>query len=106
MNKLTIQRVDNRDTSTTWLWLNDTDYVEVDPLDLFDNAIENSLIGQGLEELKQLVKTRTIGWDDVRKWVTADYHDELDGVCGWEEAFHLYVHIQYHYFGIEDPADQ
>lgn len=33
--------LDNRDLHTTWLWLNTKEYVEVDPVDLLKNAIEN-----------------------------------------------------------------
>lgn len=33
--------MDNRDQNTTWLWLNETDYVEVDPADLYRNMVEN-----------------------------------------------------------------
>lgn len=34
--------IDNRDISTTWLILNDSNYLEVDPWELVINAIENS----------------------------------------------------------------
>ena len=37
--------VDNRDTNTTWLWLDGTatpSYVEVDPVELFLNMLENA----------------------------------------------------------------
>ena len=103
--ELPIVSTDNRDTCCTRIYVNDTDYVEVDPIDLYDNAIENSLIGEGLEELKGLINTGATSWDDVYEWVIKDYHDRLANVCGWEEAEHLYLHIQDHYFGIEDPAD-
>ena len=35
-----VQDVDNRDQRTTWLWITQ-DYVEVDPIDLMENMIEN-----------------------------------------------------------------
>jgi hypothetical protein len=36
--------VDNRDTRTTWLWIDTTHYIEVDPYELLRNALENSPI--------------------------------------------------------------
>ncbi len=33
--------VDNRDERTTWLWISRSDYIEVDPVDLIGNMIEN-----------------------------------------------------------------
>ena len=34
--------VDNRDPGTTWLWLDGTgDYIEVNPYELIENAVEN-----------------------------------------------------------------
>lgn len=36
-----VQCVDNRDFRTTWVWIDDNKYVEIDPLDLVRNAIEN-----------------------------------------------------------------
>ena len=39
---LKVDTVDNRDSRTTWLWINgDTEYIEVDPVDLIENMIEN-----------------------------------------------------------------
>ena len=35
-----VASVDNRDYRTTWLWIG-RDYVEVDPVDLFTNMIDN-----------------------------------------------------------------
>jgi hypothetical protein len=32
---------DNRDDSTTWLWINQREYVEVNPKELMENMIEN-----------------------------------------------------------------
>jgi chemotaxis protein histidine kinase CheA len=39
--QVTILSTDNRDFRTTWLWIDNKRYVEVDPLDLLKNAIEN-----------------------------------------------------------------
>jgi len=39
-----IKELDNRDSDTTWIWLDGTDtpsYVEVDPIELFTNMLEN-----------------------------------------------------------------
>lgn len=36
-----VVRVDNRDERTTWLWINEQMYVEVDPVDLYENMKEN-----------------------------------------------------------------
>jgi len=36
-----IKSVDNRDERTTWLWLNELQYVEVDPVDIYNNMLEN-----------------------------------------------------------------
>lgn len=36
-----VESVDNRDFRTTWLWLDGSHYVEVDPIDLVENAVEN-----------------------------------------------------------------
>lgn len=39
-----VRETDNRDTNTTWLWLDGTStpsYVEVDPIDLFVNMVDN-----------------------------------------------------------------
>jgi len=39
-----IKELDNRDSNTTWIWLDGTDtpsYVEVDPIELFQNMLEN-----------------------------------------------------------------
>jgi len=33
--------VDNRDPRCTWLWISDHEYVEVDPVDLVENMVEN-----------------------------------------------------------------
>lgn len=35
-----VQSIDNRDPSTTWLWIGD-DYVEVNPFELIENMVEN-----------------------------------------------------------------
>jgi hypothetical protein len=35
-----VDEVDNRDSRTTWLWIGN-DYVEVDPVDLIENMLEN-----------------------------------------------------------------
>ncbi len=34
-------RIDNRDFRTTWLWINNNEYVEVDPVELLYNAVDN-----------------------------------------------------------------
>ncbi len=104
MTELTVVSTDNRDTGCTVLHLSNGDYVEVDPLDLFDNAIENSLIGEGLVELKEAVNRGGTSWDDIYEWSVEDYHNRLEGVCGWEEAEHLYNHIQFHYFGTDNAV--
>ena len=36
---------DNRDDNTTWLWISSTEYVEVNPRQLYDNMIENCYPG-------------------------------------------------------------
>lgn len=36
-----VVQVDNRDSRTTWLWTSDWEYVEVDPVELIENMIEN-----------------------------------------------------------------
>ena len=33
--------VDNRDPRTTWLWISPTEYIEVDPINLVTNMVEN-----------------------------------------------------------------
>jgi len=38
----TIVEIDNRDDRTTWLHLEDGSYVEVDPIELFINMLENN----------------------------------------------------------------
>lgn len=37
-----VVQVDNRDSNTTWLWISDTEYVEVIISDLVENAKENN----------------------------------------------------------------
>ncbi len=34
--------VDNRDDGCTWLWINDEVYIEVNPIELFLNMLENN----------------------------------------------------------------
>lgn len=55
--------IDNRDTLTTWLWIDKygskEGYIEVDPWDLVENTIENAGLSEELEdkfltELRQL----------------------------------------------------
>ena len=41
-NRREVTEVDNRDASETWLWLGRRDRVEVDPVDLVENMIENN----------------------------------------------------------------
>ena len=36
-----VTEVDNRDNRTTWLWINESQYVEIDPVDLVENMIDN-----------------------------------------------------------------
>ncbi len=36
-----VVEVDNRDSRTTWLWIGVSDYVEIDPIDLLENMLEN-----------------------------------------------------------------
>lgn len=38
---ISILDVDNRDDKTTWLWINQREYVEIDPSDLMLNMIQN-----------------------------------------------------------------
>ncbi len=39
---INVDTVDNRDSRTTWLWINgDTEYIEIDPVDLIQNMVEN-----------------------------------------------------------------
>ena len=38
---VTVTCTDNRDQGTTWLWINESEYVEVNPVDLMGNMIEN-----------------------------------------------------------------
>jgi len=42
--RLKVSSVDNRDSRTTWLWVDSEypSYVEVDPVDLFLDALRNS----------------------------------------------------------------
>ena len=39
--ELHVKQLDNRDSRTTWLWLDSLMYIEVDPVDLMRNMIEN-----------------------------------------------------------------
>lgn len=39
--RVPIENTDNRDFRTTWLWLDGSRYIEVDPIDLVQNAVEN-----------------------------------------------------------------
>ncbi len=36
-----VTEVDNRDSRTTWLWISSNQYIEVDPIDLIKNMVEN-----------------------------------------------------------------
>ena len=36
-----IETIDNRDPSTTWIWIGTGDYVEVNPFELIENMVEN-----------------------------------------------------------------
>ena len=98
-----VRSTDNRDDSTTWLWLDSDcgEYVEVNPTDLYDNMLENLPWGSGLAQLKRLVQSGELGWDDVREWECKDYYEKLDEACGWEDAEMLYGFVQHHYFGTE-----
>lgn len=46
--RITQYETDNRDVNTTWLTLPDGTVVEVDPIELFRNAMENVSEGVGL----------------------------------------------------------
>ena len=51
--------IDNRDLNTTWLHLEDGTIVEVDPMELFKNALENAdvldrFLGKILDEIQAL----------------------------------------------------
>lgn len=39
--KLEVSNIDNRDYRTTWLWVSGARYIEVDPIELVANAVEN-----------------------------------------------------------------
>jgi hypothetical protein len=42
MPRTSIDLIDNRDQMTTWLWINgETEYIEVDPIELMTNMVEN-----------------------------------------------------------------
>ncbi|MEE8599428.1 MAG: hypothetical protein V3S69_08010 [Dehalococcoidales bacterium] len=55
-----ITETDNRDSGTTWLWISWEDYIEVNPVELINNVIENcepwltEEAGITPEELKQV----------------------------------------------------
>jgi hypothetical protein len=98
---VTVVSTDNRDTCCTVLTLSNGTTVEVDPIELYDNAIENSLIGEGLDELKRSVMLGDSNWDDIREWDVTDYRNRLDHCVGYEEAEHLHVFVQSRYFGTE-----
>ena len=57
-----ISEWDNRDTATTWLWIDKVRYVEVNPYDMIENMVENGLdwitdeIGISVEEVEQALK--------------------------------------------------
>jgi hypothetical protein len=56
--RVTITDTDNRDTSTTWIWISSTKYVEIDPGALMRNVIENlpeTINEPFLERFNQLV---------------------------------------------------
>lgn len=36
-----VTEVDNRDSRTTWLWISNEQYIEVDPIELIQNMVEN-----------------------------------------------------------------
>ena len=36
-----VRRVDSRDDHTTWLWISDDEYIEVDPVELHHNMLMN-----------------------------------------------------------------
>lgn len=40
--RLEIKEIDNRDEVTTWLWIDDGHYIEVNPRELLHNAHENN----------------------------------------------------------------
>lgn len=50
-----IKSTDNRDPHTTWLWINDRQYVEVNPIELVYNVIEN-LPEEEQPELTKLIE--------------------------------------------------
>lgn len=104
MSKLKVLSTDNRDINTTWIWLQSEtdgvqDFVEIDPLELYDNAIENSPIGAGLAELKGYIASGSTSWDDVYEWDIVDYQNRLDQCTDPDMAECLFEYIQYHMFG-------
>lgn len=60
IGRVEVKEVDNRDFRTTWLWIDDDHYIEVDPLELLENAIDNitlegsALYRDALTKLKNL----------------------------------------------------
>jgi len=91
-------KVDNRDESTTWLWFSDREYLEVDPIELYNNMLENLPWYDVLVALKREVMVGNSGWDDVRDWGPEDYKARLNVVVGWEDAEQIHQYVQAHYF--------
>jgi hypothetical protein len=51
-----VESTDNRDVNTTWLWIEPNAYVEVDPVDLLLNALENANVpSQYLDKINALI---------------------------------------------------
>lgn len=56
--------IDNRDTSTTWLWIGDS-YIEVNPYELMVNVIENSHLEENEQE--RLIRHLDVIQNDLSK---------------------------------------
>ena len=48
--------VDNRDIRTTWLTLSDETYLEIDPVEIMDNALENNQVSIVVRILFWIIK--------------------------------------------------
>jgi len=55
----TVVELDNRDQSETWLWLEDGSRVEVDPIELFENLLENMPIEVADEIIERVLTFRS-----------------------------------------------
>lgn len=63
-----VVQVDNRDDRTTWLWISDTEYVEVDIPDLLENSLENNPIPDSWIQLVEWAKARNKTETDLLRW--------------------------------------